>query len=886
MSQLDGTVNDDILEGGDGDDVINGRDGDDILIGHLGTNVFDGGAGVDTVDYSWTSASVHVDLLNADFQSVIGNSSGAKDRFVNVENIVGSINNDVLVGDNGSNRIHGGAGDDTLRGGAHGDDVLRGGDGADFIGGYEDTYGINIVKYYGDAGNDFFSLSDYNEDSQYQVYGGTGDDHITAQMATKATLRGEEGNDFIEIRDGRNYRLVFGDGHDRLELWASTEVGERFVVEDFHATGASSDILDLGAYLAFQLLANPYLGHAPTDWDARSNPFAMDYMRLVQSGADTLLQIRQGGGLGAPYSTIIRFENTDRASFTAAAFDGYDPNGGAVVNLNLSGSAGSDVVYGGVGADVIHGNAGNDSIYSGLGDDQAFGDDGDDYLNDDISGDDRLYGGVGDDHISIYRAMGQTFSEMTLDGGVGDDRISLSSYVRTASATVMLSGGDGNDYLSLFGSTRATVDAGAGNDEIYFHGFQTAGTSTLLGGEGNDRISSTSLEVVVMNGGSGDDRLESGAGGDWLDGGLGIDTLIGGAGDDVFVLGDGLDTLVELAGGGRDTVYVQKSYQIQSNFEVVRVLPGFAADLFGRDDQGDQLVGNERANYLGGRDGADNLFGFEGDDALDGGAGVDWLDGGSGKDVVDGGAGNDGVVGGAGDDWVDGGAGDDNMFGGLGDDVYLVESLGDRVIEEAGGGVDTVLSSVDLQLFGNVEILRLTGAASIKGFGSDGAERLYGNAAANYLGGAGGADSIFGGVGNDAIDGGADDDWLDGEGGADSLAGGVGNDGLSGGAGNDWIDGGAGLDVLFGGAGADVLIGGAGHDQFVFQPGSGADRILDFTAGGGEDAINLQAYQAIGVTWSYAQIGADVVIGFSNGDNIQLVHAAAADLQSQGYWIF
>ena len=421
---------------------------------------------------------------------------------------------------------------------------------------------------------------------------------------------------------------------------------------------------------------------------------------------------------------------------------------------------------------------------------------------------------------------------------------------------------------------------GSGSDTI-----QGNALSNRLGGQlGADQLYGLDGDDI-LNGGAGDDRLEGGSGGDWLDGGSGLDTLIGGTGNDVYVVADGQDLMEELANGGTDTVLVRSNYQLLANFEIARADAGFDINLFGRADQGDNLIGNERANYLGALAGNDNLSGGAGGDSLDGGAGVDWLDGGDGDDVLYGGDGDDGLAGAAGNDWIDGALGADNMYGGAGDDVYLVNSASDQVIEAANSGMDTVISTIDFQLQGNIEILRLSGPAAA-GFGSSDGERLYGGAGANYLGGLGGADSIYAGAGNDAVDGGDGVDWLDGEAGDDSLGGGAGNDGLQGGAGNDWIDGGAGLDVLFGGAGNDVLVGGSGHDQFVFLVGDGADRIVDFVAGGAEDAVNLQAYGAAGVTWAITQTGADALVAMTNGDTILLVGVHAGDLNPQGDWIF
>lgn len=54
------------------------------------------------------------------------------------------------------------------------------------------------------------------------------------------------------------------------------------------------------------------------------------------------------------------------------------------------------------------------------------------------------------------------------------------------------------------------------------------------------------------------------------------------------------------------------------------------------------------------------------------------------------------------------------------------------------------------------------------------------------------------------------------------------------------LQGGAGNDRLVAGRGQTTLFGGAGDDLFVFRPGGGTDRIMDF--GRGADRIDLSAY--------------------------------------------
>ncbi len=221
--------------------------------------------------------------------------------------------------------------------------------------------------------------------------------------------------------------------------------------------------------------------------------------------------------------------------------------------------------------------------------------------------------------------------------------------------------------------------------------------------------------------------------------------------------------------------------------------------------------------------------------------------------------GADSVRGGAGDDSMDGAAGADTLAGGAGDDVYRVDVAGDRVVEAADAGADTVQASMDATLANNVEALALL-AGALYGTGNNQANLLLGNDGANTLYGLGGADTMQGGLGDDtyradALDvlvelpGGGNDRviainafslethaevealLLTGANPANGTGNGLGNlivgnaqanrldglggaDTLNGGAGNDTLRGGEGADSLFGGGGLDRLEGGAGDDLY------------------------------------------------------------------------
>ncbi len=272
---------------------------------------------------------------------------------------------------------------------------------------------------------------------------------------------------------------------------------------------------------------------------------------------------------------------------------------------------------------------------------------------------------------------------------------------------------------------------------------------------------------------------------------------------------------------------------------------------------GNTLAGDANNNVLSGSDFADMLSGLDGNDALNGGFGTDTLLGGLGADTMD------------------GGAGADSMVGGAGDDVYFVDSLSDRVVENANEGIDEIRTPISyardplspttaVRLGANIENLTLTGTASIYGTGNVLANRITGNAGANQLISLEGNDTLDGGDGNDTLDGGSDNDQLSGGLGFDSLIGGTGNDTLRGGEqadtllggdgddyinagkGTDSVDGGAGNDTLIGALGNDVLIGGAGVDTADYS-GSTDAVVVDLritvaqqvSAGSGIDTLSL-----------------------------------------------
>jgi len=89
------------------------------------------------------------------------------------------------------------------------------------------------------------------------------------------------------------------------------------------------------------------------------------------------------------------------------------------------------------------------------------------------------------------------------------------------------------------------------------------------------------------------------------------------------------------------------------------------------------------------------------------------------------------------------------MDGGIGNDTYIVDNIGDVVIDSAGN--DTVKTKINYTLGDGIENLKMLGLLDIQGTGNDLNNTLTGNRGDNLLDGGSGSDYLIGGLGGDGF---------------------------------------------------------------------------------------------------------------------------------------
>ena len=837
------------INGRDGDDSIRGSGGDDVLEGGAGADRLDGDAGMDWVSYRDSEGGVTVNLADGTAQG--GHAEG--DVVTEIENVIGSDFDDVLVGDDAANRLEGRAGADQLDGGA----------GADWISYQGSNEGVTLDLANGAAegghaqGDVFTGIENLSgsgfadvlrgDDTANRLEGKGGDDRLWG-AGGEDLLEGGAGDDVLLGGVGAD-RLDGGAGFDAVSYELS-DVGVTVNLGDGTFTGghAEGDVLisieqitgsDHRDVLMGDEGANALYGIGGDD-ELRGN----DGNDVLEGGdgADRL-----DGGAGVDW---LSYQGSDGA-VSVRLYDGYAARGHAEGDVisgfeNLRGSDYADGLAGDGSANRLEGGAGDDRLNGGSGDDVLEGG----------GGADRLDGGSGVDWLS-YQGSDGAVSVRLYDG-----------YARRGHAEGDTIIGFENIAGSLY------PDALIGDD----------GANVLAGNEGDD----------VLRGNGGNDTLEGGAGADRLYGGAGTDTLSYNLSD----AGVRVNLAENTAEGG---------HAAGDAFTGIESVVGSVYH--------DVLVGDDKANRLDGNEGDDELKGGVGNDDLTGNVGNDWLYGGTGNDTLRGSEGNDQLFGEVGDDSLYGGGDDDELHGGDNDDQLFGEKgndilYGDEGDDELNGGDgnDRLHGNAGAdRLDGGIGIdwvsylgsdtgvtVNLTNGAGTGGdaqgdvinnvenlVGSDYADVLTGDAVVNILYGLDGDDELRGNGGNDVLEGGAGADQLDGGTGVDQVSyrdsdAGVTVDLLEGtGAGGhaegdmitsienvigskygDALVGNDGANQLTGGNGDDLLVGNGGADRL--DGGPGRDYLYYFASDTGV-TVNLEQGRGAG---GHAQ--GDVIIDVEN----------------------
>jgi autotransporter-associated beta strand protein len=198
--------------------------------------------------------------------------------------------------------------------------------------------------------------------------------------------------------------------------------------------------------------------------------------------------------------------------------------------------------------------------------------------------------------------------------------------------------------------------------------------------------------------------------------------------------------------------------------------------------------------------------------------------------------------------------GPNTLIGLGGDDLFYVNSIGDVVVEAAGGGIDTVIATSSFIMPSEVEALYLAGTG-LAGIGSGGADSLLSVGGANIMVGLGGDDLYYVNNSGDVVTELAN-------GGYDSVMASVSyalpanveamylnGSGLTG-------TGSSGADTLIS-LGANTLVGGDGNDMLVLLAGSAnGATVADFARSEG-DVLVFSGFGTEAQGATFTQIGAN-----------------------------
>jgi Ca2+-binding RTX toxin-like protein len=606
-----------MIDGGDGNDIITGGHNDDKMFGGNGNDLFivewsyhgdtyDGGDGVDTF-------SADIPVLNG-YKQEIDLATGTnnwEDKFISVENLIGSANNDKFWGTDQENSFWGRNGDDLLDGrggndklyGELGNDTIIGGAGADLIDGGADidtanymssALGVNVnlttgLGKGGDAEGDKLSgIENLNGSKFNDILVGDAGVNILSGGYGDDVLTGGKGNDVLDGGDGRDTAdYSANSGLLTVDLVAGTATSHGGDVDKLN----SIEVI-IGSKWADNFYgdknANAFLGGAGNDhfygsgggdhFNGEDGKDWIDYRTSTEAVKVNLIDGQGWGGL-AQGDTYKSIENIRGGS-------GDD---------TLTGNDEANVIYGSSGSDTIEARGGNDMIYTGSGYDYVDGGDGIDTVSYSESWDKVI--------VNLTTGISQ-YGEASRDKLVNVENLTGSKFddaLTGDAGTNVLKGGGGNDVLH-----------GAGGDDVLIGG---RGNDALYGDEGNDIASyansKTGVTLSLLTGGTTNaDASQNGV-------------------QPIVVIAPDCDE--DLANGDG----------------VAPVDPGYTAINGVTDATGDtyfgieNVIGSKWNDKIQGDDLGNRITGGAGNDVLDGAGGIDYLLGGLGNDTLIGGSGAD-----------------------------------------------------------------------------------------------------------------------------------------------------------------------------------------------------------------------------------------------------
>ncbi|MGO1078633.1 calcium-binding protein [Inquilinus sp. CA228] len=447
---------DDIMYGRGGDDYIDGGTGNDYVVGGAGADTLIGGTGIDTISY-WDANGAGV-VVNLTTMKASGAGSEAQgdtiSGFENIEGVNHDQGHDILTGSAGANSILGNGGNDYIYGMA-GNDTLEGGVGYDVI--------------YGGDGND--TIQDLDQDNQ--LYGGTGNDRIQAGSASNM-LDGGTGDDWLSCDPGTYQEnavnvLRGGAGADRIigsfakndtATYSEGTVGVTINLTTNVASGgnAQGDVLSaiehlVGSAGSDSLTANT--GANTLDGGAGNDVLSgMDSNDLLRGGAGA---DRLDGQFGIDTASYYSGTTGVLVSLASGLGSGGEAQGDTLFGIeNVSGSQGSDSLYGNAGANVLQGWNGSDALFG-------------------RAGKDTLTGGAGADRYH-FTALG--------DSVVGANADRITDFSHAQGDKIDLSGIDastgaaGNQAFRFLGTGAYTHHAG----ELHYY---YSGSDTVVSGDVN-----------------------------------------------------------------------------------------------------------------------------------------------------------------------------------------------------------------------------------------------------------------------------------------------------------------------------------------------------------------------------------------------------------------